>query len=319
MVLKLKLLLLLLFSSIVLAHRLYPSQLTQIVSLRGGEDEYDEDEEYSEDEEDDNIEFSFFSATKKSSLNTLWEKYGRNFLEGFMKRAEVARERAVREQYIEDFNARQISAGIFCRACMILPIDDLFDLGGSTSIIRDKLQYSDRCFLPQSISAVLMERRIEVPWQFQIKTIPQTNDLEESAQSFNPLSASSVYCSPMDFRAPENFIFVPKWMMHHLGIQPFSLVLLSWVRLRDGVSIKLRPKQKSFHKLPNPRIALESELKYYSSATASTTISIRHNNKQYDFFVDSCVGKDGSLTEFNPELCDAVSIQDADVSLDLLS
>ena len=124
--------------------------------------------------------------------------------------------------------------------------------------------------------------------------------------------------SPLDFRAPENFLFVPLWMLRSLRAKPYDVVFMTWVKLNDGVTIELQPHQDAFLKLANPRSVLENELKYYSSATRGSTISLLYEGKQYDFDVTDCVGRDGTqLDAYNPERCEGVAIQDADVSLDL--
>ena len=82
-----------------------------------------------------------------------------------------------------------------------------------------------------------------------------------------------MFCSPLDFRAPENFLFVPLWMLRSLRAKPYDVVFMTWVKLNDGVTIELQPHQDAFLQLANPRSVLENELKYYSSATRGSTIS----------------------------------------------
>ena len=95
----------------------------------------------------------------------------------------------------------------------------------------------------------------------------------------------------MDFRAPENFLFVPLWMLRSLRAKPYDVVFMTWVKLNDGVTIELQPHQDAFLKLANPRSVLENELKYYSSATRGSTISLLYEGTQYDFDVTDCVGQ----------------------------
>ena len=111
---------------------------------------------------------------------------------------------------------------------------------------------------------------------------------------------------------------MPLWMLRSLRAKPYDVVFMTWVKLNDGVTIELQPHQDAFLKLANPRSVLENELKYYSSATRGSTISLLYEGKQYDFDVTDCVGRDGTqLDAYNPERCEGVAIQDADVSLDL--
>ena len=95
----------------------------------------------------------------------------------------------------------------------------------------------------------------------------------------------------VDFRAPENFLFVPLWMLRSLRAKPYDVVFMTWVKLNDGVTIELQPHQDAFLQLANPRSVLENELKYYSSATRGSTISLLYEGKQY---ATDCVGRDGT-------------------------
>jgi hypothetical protein len=72
------------------------------------------------------------------------------------------------------------------------------------------------------------------------------------------------FCSPVDFRSPENFVYVPLWIMRQLRLKPYDAVTMTSCKLKDGVRIELQPHQDAFLKLANPRAVLESELKYYT-------------------------------------------------------
>lgn len=223
------------------------------------------------------------------------------------------------EQSIEDYNAAQIAGGAFHRACLVLPLTEKFDPPpGSPG--HGKLQFSDKVSMPRDAGAELARRQLEVPWQFEL-VAPRPRSAESierdlsSTFKWRSRPLAKAYCSPLDFRAPPNYIFVPLWMMHQLRLAPFDPVLLTWVKLRNGANIELVPHQDAFLKLANPRAILEAELKYYSAATKDSTVSLVYNGKQYDFDVKDCVGTPAHV--YQPEKCDGVSIQDADVSLDL--
>jgi len=241
---------------------------------------------------------------------------------------EDARERARREQCVEDFNVRQRFAGLTCRALFLVPVTDAFDVT-SNPIARGKLQNSDRVSMPASLGAEILQNRVEVPWHFQIQPLLTTKEStgvvdcvsDDGSTVLKKIGAADhakLCCSPIDFRAPENYLFVPLWMFRHLGLEPFDLVLLTQVRLVEGVSLQLRPN-KAFSLLAQPRVVLESELKYYSSAILGSTIHIKFQNELYDLKVEDCLGNTAASTHaFEPARCHAISLQDADVELGLL-
>ncbi|KAJ8608246.1 hypothetical protein CTAYLR_009475 [Chrysophaeum taylorii] len=230
-------------------------------------------------------------------------------LTGRREAARAARERAELEQQLEDYNAIQRASGAFHRALLVLPLNEKFDPPpGSPG--HGKLQFSDKVSMPRDIGAELARRQLEVPWQFEVEAV---NEPFDDLPWKPPLT--KIFCSPLDFRAPANYLFVPLWMMHQLRLKPYDPVKVTWVKLKNGASIKLVSHQDSFLKLSNPRAILESELKYYSAATRGATISLVYNGRQFDFDVDDCVGT--VVGTYRPERCDGVSIQDADVSLDL--
>ena len=243
----------------------------------------------------------------------------------------------------------QKASGTFHRAVLVLPLTPEFDPPRGQPG-HGRVQFSDRVSASASVGKELTRRALEVPWHFKLEPLSR-NDDEELVEELGfeevrptrrlgkdplnrPLKARAgdalgsgigvvpplkrVFCSPLDFRAPENFLFVPLWMLRALRAKPYDVVFMTWVKLNDGVTIELQPHQDAFLKLANPRSVLENELKYYSSATRGSTISLLYEGTQYDFDVTDCVGRDGTqLDAYNPERCEGVAIQDADVSLDL--
>jgi len=149
-----------------------------------------------------------------------------------------ALELASLEQRLEDFNIRQAFAGATVQALLAVPITAAFEGTGPK-----KLQYSDRVSLPSSLGAEIARQRAEVPWHFQVSTLQGKR--------------ASCCCCPVDFRAPENVVFLPEWMFRHLGAKPFDVLLVTQVKLRQGqkLSLKVHPSSLSlfgdpFHSIP---------------------------------------------------------------------
>lgn len=94
--------------------------------------------------------------------------------------------------------------------------------------------------------------------------------------------------SPLDFRAPENYVFMPQWAMQSLGLRPFDRVRVDLVRLQVAASVQLRPHDApAWQQLitdigsrndggnASPAQLLEREINKFSALTAGTNISIQ--------------------------------------------
>uniref|UniRef100_I2CR02 Ubiquitin fusion degradation 1 n=1 Tax=Nannochloropsis gaditana (strain CCMP526) TaxID=1093141 RepID=I2CR02_NANGC len=222
---------------------------------------------------------------------------------------------------VEDHNGllRLEGGGVFGEKAghfIVMPMTELFDppLG---SILHGKLQYSDKIMLPKSFIYEVLGRKLEPPWHFEITPL---DDLYTGAPS--PFLAPSLahwrrrhpvqalHASNFDFRAPENYIFMPDWMMLSLRLRPRDVVAMRFVRLPEGGLVSFQPHQAAFNKLANVHAVLEQELKYYSCVTQGTTIRFKHNGKEYALDVLETLGpKDVKV--------DAIKIQDSDIRTDI--
>jgi len=325
-------------------------------ALDDDDDEYDEDDDeedvYGEGEEDDDEEEDEDDEEALAGAGVAWvtkrlEAAAKAF--GCASGLRKAQARAALEQRVEDYNALQKASGAFHRAVLVLPLTAEFDPPRGQPG-HGRVQFSDRVSASQSVGRELTKRALEVPWHFELEPLSARSDEElvkhlgyagASTRSREPVAKGDparrpragdapgaaigmlprlekAFCSPLDFRAPENFLFCPLWMLRQLRVLPYDVCFLTWVKLSDGVTISLQPHQDAFLKLSNPRSVLEEELKWYSSATRSSTISLTYDGTQYDFDVTDTVGKDGTQFDtYNPQKCAGVAIQDADVSLDL--
>eukprot|EP00613_Pedinella_sp_CCMP2098_P034771 CAMPEP_0171736526 /NCGR_PEP_ID=MMETSP0991-20121206/32311_1 /TAXON_ID=483369 /ORGANISM="non described non described, Strain CCMP2098" /LENGTH=330 /DNA_ID=CAMNT_0012333211 /DNA_START=17 /DNA_END=1009 /DNA_ORIENTATION=+ len=117
-----------------------------------------------------------------------------------------------------------------------------------------------------------------------------------------------LYCHVLDWQAPRNYVFVPRWMMTALKLKPREVIELTWCRLREGKQVTLKPHTKDFVNWANPQAVMESELKYYSSLTLGSTIVIDYKGAKHALEVVRVV--DGE------EQLDGANIQDVNVAVD---
>ena len=189
-----------------------------------------------------------------------------------------------------------------------------------------KLQVSDRVSIPKELMAGVFERKPEPPWQFELKVIRSSDegdsddpDEDDDGGDGDGASAGTgarsapaplerLYCHVLDWQAPRNYVFVPRWMMHTLQIKPRDVVELTWVRLREGAQITLKPHTKDFSNWANPQAVMESELKYYSSLTVGSTIVIDYKEGHHRLEVVKVMDGEQQL--------DGANIQDVNIAVD---
>lgn len=128
--------------------------------------------------------------------------------------------------------------------------------------------------------------------------------------------------SPLDFRSPENYIFMPDWMMRSLRIEAQDRVLVRFVRIQLSTNVALQPLNKTWDtvfmsrgdstaKTPrDPTSVLEEQLNKYSALTSGTTIPLEIEGNEYYFLVNETRGETGAAVY-------GVRVQDADVNVDI--
>eukprot|EP00921_Rhytidocystis_pertsovi_P002703 GHVQ01004618.1.p1 GENE.GHVQ01004618.1~~GHVQ01004618.1.p1 ORF type:complete len:205 (+),score=10.79 GHVQ01004618.1:113-727(+) len=177
--------------------------------------------------------------------------------------------------------------------------------------------YGDKISMPRTMMDQVFSRKLEIPWQFSIQTLPkkskgvsvETGDqLENSSCSAG--ERRSVSCSVLDFRSPENFVFLPDWMMLFLDVRPRDVVLCEYVRLPEAKTLVLRPLSEEFFDIPSHQATLEKELRHYSSLTEGSTIVLNANGA--DHFIDVLSISTGRNNV--EQRVRAASIQDCDVN-----
>lgn len=264
----------------------------------------------------------------KSSLWEYLSKYWR-------KAAKLAKF----ESEVERVNVRFKNAKWMVRRLIVMPITDNFQTNKADPMYG-KLQFGDKCSLPNSLGQQIIRERYEVPWIFEItplrnvprKHIPPVVDTSKSPISKNGTSNGEVlifdknlrswkprletaYISPLDFRAPENYIFLPQWLMHDMQLEAFDLVEISMLKIRLASLVKLQPLSLEWDDLikessVDPQVLLEQELNKYASLTFGSTITLSINQREYKFFVNETIAENGV-----PVM--GVRIQDSDVRTDI--
>lgn len=230
------------------------------------------------------------------------------------------------EQEVEDINAIHKIDNHLVRRLIVMPITDAFK-PNQADLMHGKVQYGDKCSLPTSIGRLIFEKRYEVPWLFEL--VPVRKDEKDSkAQTSETVEEeiikknipkkttklSKAYISPLDFRSPENYIFLPKWLMNDLGLQPNDLVDISFVRIKLADLVVFQPKSLEWDKLmteyPDPKALLEHEINKYSSLTAGSTIFIEIKGKEYPLYVKETRAEGGVAVR-------GVRVQDSDIRTDI--
>lgn len=237
------------------------------------------------------------------------------------------------EQEVEDTNAIHKIDNHLARKLIVMPLTSEFN-PNIADAMHGKVQYGDKCSLPTSLGRLIGEKRYEVPWLFEIKPVRDNkskfklsnrilklDDIDESSVGKDDATTTvrlrkpldKAYISPLDFRSPENYIFLPKWLMCDLGVSPNDQVDISFVRIRPADLVVFQPLSAGWDELletADPKKLLEHEINKYSSLTAGTTIFIEINGKEYPIYVKETIAEGGLSVH-------AVCVQDADIRTDI--
>jgi ubiquitin fusion degradation protein 1 len=264
------------------------------------------------------------------------------------------------EQEIEDINAVCRMNNHLERRLIVMPLSEAFK-ANTVDAMFNKVHYGDKCSLPGSLGRYIYDNRLEVPWIFEIKPVsssssdaalsPKRSRIKSTAEGcedllskfptvLNPINAPyfskgkvrKAYISPMDFRSPENYIFLPKWLMNDLNIETNDLVDISLVRIKLADLVVLQPvtkdwdsvviagneereekkgsKQSTTVTANDAKSLLEREINKYSSLTAGTTVYIKINNVELPIYVKETYAEGGISVH-------GVRVQDSDIKTDI--
>mmetsp|Transcript_27441 Transcript_27441/g.40529 ORF Transcript_27441/g.40529 Transcript_27441/m.40529 type:complete len:333 (-) Transcript_27441:50-1048(-) len=246
-------------------------------------------------------------------------------------------------------SAETANEGLTRRRLICLPLNERFNppMGAFS---HDHVQTGDKISAPSVFWQAIDKTKAEVPWLMRVERVTgwtgerfsyekeDYNDTDESSDdeeedsdvekdsdskfdvdipkdaSCHPGTLDSLVAGPLDFRAPQNYCFLPWWMMRALGLQPRDIVDVSLVTtIPPGSAARFRPHSSDFSKdISNPQAVMETELKHYSSLTKGTVIAFDYNKKRYWFdVVDLRSAPHG-------EKRDIIKVQDCDVATDFL-
>ena len=204
------------------------------------------------------------------------------------------------EQNVEDTNAVYKFNNYLDRRLIALPIQSN-NSPISSGLMQGKEKNSDKCSLPHSIGAILYEKLYEMPWTFEIaKNKQATGRLRNADTDMDTLSADNttlangevgrVYASALDFRAPENYIFIPPWMMRSLGLKSYDIVDLKFLKLHGVSGVTLQPLTRDWVGVMREvgdlaQGMLEQEINRFSTLTAGTTIAVTIKGRELPLYV----------------------------------
>ncbi|KAL7471090.1 hypothetical protein ACHAXS_011381 [Conticribra weissflogii] len=202
---------------------------------------------------------------------------------------------AILEQAVEDHNAEHVATSssladsLSYRRCIVLPLDDRFD--PPVGVFSHKhVQTGDKMSLSRNFWEAIAKSKAEVPWLFEVTRVEGVTSprVQVPLDEFHPTSKnlSRVVGGALDFRCPENYAFLPHWMMKALGLRPRDVVDVRLVTTTPpGSAVKLRPHSNSFLNIHNHQAVLETELKHYSALTLGTTIPFDYRGERFYFDV----------------------------------
>jgi hypothetical protein len=204
-----------------------------------------------------------------------------------------ARNLALLEQAVEDYNAEEIVAtatdpvsAISYRRLIVMPLDERFDPPAGV-FSHGHVQTGDKMSLPREFWTAIQKSQAEVPWLFEVSRVDGvTGPRIHFPPKMDDPKLDRVVGGAIDFRSPSNYVFLPRWMMLALGLKPRDVVDVKLIEtVPAGSAVKLRPHSSEFVKIGNHQAVLETELKHYSALVRGSTVPFDYNGKRYYFDV----------------------------------
>ena len=223
------------------------------------------------------------------------------------------------EQEVEDINSIHKIDNHLVRRLIVMPLTDDFK-PSQVDLMHEKIQYGDKCSLPTSIGRLIFEKRFDVPWLFELTPVRKGKEVAGRSRTAECTQISArdavldkVYISPLDFRAPENYIFLPQWMMKCLDLHSNDIVDISFVRIKLAELVVFQPLTLEWDTLMatcgDPKVLLEHEINKYSSLTSGSTIKIAIKGTEYPLLVKDTVAEGGVSVAGSWQLCIAPSCE----------
>jgi len=189
---------------------------------------------------------------------------------------------------------------------------------------RRKKSFAVADATPKAEASSAAEAQPQTPKPDSSETQAQTETETEKKPTPDPTPVQRIldkaYISPLDFRSPENYIFLPRWLMKTLGLRTNDLVDVSFVRIKLAGLVVFQPLTLAWDSLigsadgssaaSDPKTILEHEVNKYSSLTAGSVIEIEYNGVVYPLYVKETRAESGVRML-------GVRVQDSDVKVDI--
>jgi Ubiquitin fusion degradation protein UFD1 len=63
-----------------------------------------------------------------------------------------------------------------------------------------------------------------------------------------------IHCGVLEFTAPQNAVYMPKWMLEHLAVEPGKKVTMKLTpKLPKATFVQFRPKEYAFTQMADPK------------------------------------------------------------------
>ena len=96
------------------------------------------------------------------------------------------------------------------------------------------------------------------------------------------------HCGVAEFTAEEGTCYLPYNMFDRLSLEEGQQVNVRAIKLKAGTFIKIQPHKTEFINNPNPKIALEYNLRNYFCVTEGDTIDVKFGKKYYKIDIKQC-------------------------------
>ncbi|KAK5096929.1 ubiquitin fusion degradation protein [Exophiala xenobiotica] len=135
---------------------------------------------------------------------------------------------------------------------------------------RQHANYGGKIFLPASALEKLTRLHISYPMLFEL-----TNGAE----------GKTGHAGVLEFVAEEGRVYLPRWLMTSLSLEPGDLIQVKPTDLPPGKFIKLQPQSPSFLDISDPRAVLENAFRNFSCLTKNDIFQFHYNDETYDIKV----------------------------------
>lgn len=197
--------------------------------------------------------FYYDPATRYPSPSSVLLAPNGGVLPYLQRKWDHAQPLALLEQAVEDHNAEivatasNVAESVRQRRCIALPLDaELFDPPPGV-FSHGHVDTGDKMSLSRNFWDAIVTSKAEVPWLFEVSRVEGVTSprVPLPVDTFHHPSSSKLMRAvgaAIDFRSPNNFVFLPTWMFKCLGLRPFDVVDVRLLTdTPPGSAVRLRP------------------------------------------------------------------------------